>query len=56
MSTIIDEQWKPLGMCLAGIDIESDCYVMFPCKNDKLNELKNLAGIVSCRIDYAKNI
>ena len=42
-------------MCLAGIDIESDSYVLFPCKIDKMNELETLAKAVSYRIDYAKN-
>ncbi len=53
---IMDGKWKSSGMCLAGIDIESDSYVLFPCRDDKLNELKKLAKIVSCRIDYAKNL
>lgn len=55
-SAIIDVKWKSSGMCLADIDIESDCYILFPCENDKLNELKTLAKIISCRIDYAKNM
>ena len=54
-SAIIDGKWKSFGMCLAGIDIESDSYVLFPCKIDKLNELETLAKVVSYRIDYAKN-
>lgn len=54
--TIIDEKWKPFGMCMAGIDIESDSYVMFPCKDDKINKLKELAEQLSYRIDYAKNL
>ena len=54
-SAVIDTEWKPFGMCLAAIDIESDCYVLFPCKIDKLNELETLAKTVSYRIDYAKN-
>lgn len=54
-SAVIDTEWKPFGMCLAVIDIESDCYVLFPCKIDKLNELETLAKAVSYRIDYAKN-
>lgn len=54
-SAIIDDEWKSFGMCLAGIDIESDSYVLFPCKIDKLSELETLAKTVSYRIDYAKN-
>ncbi len=54
-SAIIDDEWKSFGMCLAGIDIESDSYVLFPCKIDKWNELEALAKAVSYRIDYAKN-
>lgn len=53
---IIDGKWKSLGMCFAGIDIESDSYVLFPCRGDELDKLKKLAKIVSCRIDYAKNL
>lgn len=54
--TIIDGKWKSSGMCLAGIDLESDSYVLFPCRDDKLHELKKLAKILSRRIDYAKNL
>lgn len=54
-SAVIDGEWESFGMCLAAIDIESDCYVLFPCKIDKLNELEALAKAVSYRIDYAKN-
>ena len=53
---IIDGKWKSSGICLAGIDIESDSYILFPCRDDKLDKLKKLAKIVSCRIDYAKNL
>lgn len=54
--TIINENWKKSNMCLAGIDMESDSYVLFPCRLDKLNKLKDLAKTVSCRIDYAESL
>lgn len=54
-SAVIDTKWEQFGMCLAAIDIESDSYVLFPCKIDTLQELEALAKAISERIDYAKN-
>lgn len=53
---IINEKWKKSNICLAGIDMESDAYVLFPCRLDKLNTLRDLAKTVSCRIDYAERL
>lgn len=54
--TIINDKWKPSGMCLARIDIESDSYVLFPCRDDQLHELEKLAKIVSYRINHVENL
>lgn len=54
--TVLDEKWEAAGFCVAAIDIDSDSYVLFPCKNDKVEELSELAEAVECRIDLGQNM
>ncbi len=50
---IIDQKWKPFDMCIACIDIGSDCYDMFPCSQNKLDMLRKYAFEAGYRIDLA---
>lgn len=55
-SRILDIQWENKDFCLAAIDIESDCYVLFVCNKNKLQYLQKLSEPVGYKIDYAKEI
>lgn len=50
----LDEKWKKSNCVMAAFDINSDSYVMFPCKKDELEILSSLARQFGYRIDYAK--
>ena len=52
----LDNKWMKDGYCVAGIDIDSDSYVLFVCKTDNLKSLTELAKSVNHRIDFAKNM
>lgn len=52
----LDEKWKASGCVLAAFDIDSDSYVMFPCRRDKLEKLSRLAQGFGRRIDLAENM
>lgn len=52
----LDEKWKNLNRVIAAFDIDSDSYVMFPCKKDEIETLSRLAEHFGYRIDYAKNM
>lgn len=45
-----DKVWYTKGLCVGGIDIESDSYVLFICSARKLDELTVLAQSVRHRI------
>lgn len=53
---ILDEKWKNSDCVVAAFDIDSDSYVMFPCKITDIKKLSELADGVGYRIDYAKNM
>lgn len=40
----IDRQWEDMDCCLGCIDIESDSYVLFPCKHTELKRLSVIAA------------
>ena len=52
----LDDRWMKDGYCVAGIDIDSDSYVLFICKTDNLRKLTELAKSINHRIDFAKNM
>ena len=52
----LDNKWMKDGYCVAGIDIDSDSYVLFVCKTDKLKSLTELAKSINHRIDFAQNM
>ena len=52
----LDDRWMKDGYCIAGIDIDSDSYVLFVCKTDNLKSLTELAKSINHRIDFAKNM
>lgn len=52
----LDNKWMKDGYCIAGIDIDSDSYVLFVCKTDNLRKLTELAKSINHRIDFAKNM
>ena len=52
----LDNKWMKDGYWIAGIDIDSDSYVLFVCKTDKLKRLTELAKSINHRIDFAQNM
>ena len=52
----LGNKWMKDGYCIAGIDIDSDSYVLFVCKTDKLKRLAELAKSINHRIDFAQNM
>lgn len=50
---ILDEKWAPQEACAAALDMDSDSYVLFPCKKSDLEELKACASAIGRRIDLA---
>ena len=52
----LDTLWAQQGACIAAFDIDSDSYVLFPCKTTDLQALKQYAAQTNHRIDLAKNM
>ena len=52
----LDDRWMKDGYCIAGIDIDSDSYVLCLCKTDNLRKLTELAKSINHRIDFAQNM
>lgn len=53
---VLDDKWKAQGICMAAFDIDSDSYVLFPCKTADFNQIKEYAAQIGQRIDFAKNM
>ena len=53
---ILDEKWKKSNCVVAAFDIDSDSYVMFPCRKDDIKKLSELAEGFGYRIGYAKDM
>ena len=53
---ILDEKWKKSNCVMAAFDIDSDSYVMFPCRKDDIGRLSELAEGFGYRIDLARNM
>lgn len=49
----IDHCWGKSGMCVGGIDIDSDSYVVFVCTVEQLDKLSRLAESVGRKISKA---
>ena len=49
---MIDRQWEEKDCCMGCIDIESDSYVLFPCKNTDLETLMEIAADMDRVISY----
>ena len=49
----LNKKWRNKGMCLAIMDIGSDSYVMFPCKETVLQDLKKWAKEIDCMITHS---
>lgn len=54
--SILDRKWEAAGFCVGGIDIDSDSYVLFICKEETLKELTEWSNRIDQRIDHAKNL
>ena len=54
--SILDRRWEIEGFCVGGIDIDSDSYVLFICKEETLKELTEWSNRIDQRIDHAKNL
>lgn len=54
--TVLDEKWEGKRVCMAALDIESDSYVLFPCKLEELEELGGYGEEIGHRIDFAKDM
>ena len=52
----LDLLWEQQGVCIAAFDIDSDSYVIFPCKTSDLPKLQQCAAQSGHRIDLAKNM
>ena len=49
----IDKKLQTDNLCIGGIDIDSDSFVMFICNNDKLEELDQIAQSINHKITLA---
>lgn len=53
---LLDIRLKPESMCIMAFDIDSDSYVMFPCKDRDADKLRELAEKAGHRIDKARKM
>ena len=53
---ILDDKWRKQGIGIYAFDIDSDSYVLFPCKTQEFSKLRAYAKQLGFRIDYAKNM
>lgn len=54
--SILNKKWRGKGMCLGVMDIDSDSYVIFPCKIKVLEDLKQWAKEIGCCIYHAEEL
>ena len=54
--SILDRKWATAGFCVGGVDIDSDSYVLFICKDETLKELTEWSNRIDQRIDRAMNL
>lgn len=52
----LDPKLKARNLCIGGIDIDSDSYVVFLTDIPTLEKLKDMANSIGHKIDYAKNL
>lgn len=53
---VLDEKWKKQDCVMAAFDMDSDFYVMFPCRKNDFIRLSELADRTGQRIDLAGNM
>lgn len=53
---VLDEKWEKQGFCIGSIDIDSDSYVIFICRNEILQKLIALSKKINHRFDFARNM
>ena len=51
-----DAAWSADNVCVGGIDIDSDSYVLFVCRTETLAALKNMADSIHCRVDRGSEL
>lgn len=51
---LLDEKWKPQKVCIAGLDIDSDSYVLFPVLLEDFVRCQECAKKLGQRIEYAR--
>ena len=52
----LDKEWKEKGWCTAALDIDSDSYLIFPCRLSDFDTLVDYAMRVGHSIDRAVNV
>lgn len=52
----IDSRWAKAGLCVGGIDIDSDSYVIFICTVEQLDKLSKLASESGRKICRAREL
>lgn len=53
---IFDEKFKNKNILIAGFDLNSDSYTVFPISYEDFEKIQNLIGDTDLRIDFAKNL
>ena len=51
----IDREWKSSGMCIGNLDIDGDCYIIFPCKIEDIERLNEIVKETNYKILFAKD-
>lgn len=54
--TKLDEELQKQNLCVGGIDIDSDSYVLFICDNEKLKKLNQLSMNISHKITLGRKL
>lgn len=54
--TKLDEELQKQNLCVGGIDIDSDRYVLFICDNKKIEKLNQLSMSISHKITLGRNL
>lgn len=52
----LDKKLQPKNLCVGGVDIDSDSYVMFICERNTLEKLSQLAKNINHNITFASKL
>ncbi len=52
----LDDEWEKYGWCVADMEIDSDSYLLFPCRISDLSTLTDLAKRIGHNIGRAVNM